>query len=193
MVSAADACGPSRVEFGTAAVEGHQRAVIEGTWNTETRDVEARAVFVPIAQPKARLVHALLEPKAPDSLAAWGVFNNRFEQKEYLEAYVAEDIAREMLARDPQLREAFDTRLRDDATFAADAQARVDFFARRHASWDRQFNLYPVSPRPLAMTAGADGFSRAARGALHIAPGRPCCARRVSPARAHDGVLQSWR
>jgi len=26
---------------------------------------------------------AILEPQAPDSMAAWGAFNNSFEQKEY--------------------------------------------------------------------------------------------------------------
>jgi hypothetical protein len=34
---------------------------------------------------------ALLEPQAPDALAAWGRFNNAFEQKEYMEEYVAEE------------------------------------------------------------------------------------------------------
>ena len=37
---------------------------------------------------------ALLEPQAPDSLAAWGAFNNHFEGKEYMDSYVAEAVAR---------------------------------------------------------------------------------------------------
>ena len=57
---------------------------------------------------KARLVMALLEPQAPDALAAWGAFNNHFERKEYMEAYVAEAVAREMLEADPAVREAFE-------------------------------------------------------------------------------------
>ncbi len=58
-------------------------------------------------QPLARLVLALLEPQAPDSFAAWGFFNACFEQKEQIEPYVAEKIAREMLAADPALRAEF--------------------------------------------------------------------------------------
>ena len=77
------------------SVEGHQRLTLDGAWKPETRDVGAGALFVPIAQPKARLVMALLEPQAPDALAAWGEFNNAFEQKEYMEAYVAEEVARD--------------------------------------------------------------------------------------------------
>jgi hypothetical protein len=102
------------------------------------------ALFVPIAQPRARLVMALLEPQAPDSLLQWGVFNNAFEAKEYMEAYVAEAVAREMLAADPALKLAFERRLRDDPAFAGDPSARLRFFHRRHPSWDERLDLYPV-------------------------------------------------
>jgi hypothetical protein len=99
---------------------------------------------VPIVQARARLVMALLEPRAPDSLLAWGRFNNAFEQKEYMEPYVAEEVAREMLARDPALKAAFEQRLKDDPAFAASPSARLDFFHRRHPSYDTRYNLYPV-------------------------------------------------
>jgi hypothetical protein len=99
---------------------------------------------VPIAQPKARLVMALLEPQAPDSLLGWGEFNNAFEQKEYMEPYVAEEVAREMLARDPALKAAFEQRLKNDPAFAGSPQARLQFFHRRHPSYDTRYNLYPV-------------------------------------------------
>src|SRR3546814_5673585 len=104
----------------------------------------AGSLFVPIAQPRARLVMALLEPQAPDSLLGWGEFNNAFEQKEYMEAYVAEEVAREMLAKDPSLKAAFEQRLKDDPAFAADPRGRLDFFYRRHSSYDSRYNLYPV-------------------------------------------------
>ena len=133
-----------KTTFSQGSFEGHQRLTVEGGWRPETRDVGAGALFVPIAQPKARLVMALLEPQAPDALAAWGEFNNFFEQKEYMEAYVAEDVARELLAKDPALKAAFEQKLRDDPAFAKDPGARLQFFARRHPSWDERYNLYPV-------------------------------------------------
>ena len=128
----------------TASVEGHQRLTLEGDWAKEPQDLAAGALYVPIAQPRARLVAALLEPQAPDSLAAWGRFNNHFERKEYMEDYVAEQVAREMLTADPALQAEFDARLRDDAAFAADPRARLEFFYRRHSAWDTRLNLYPV-------------------------------------------------
>jgi hypothetical protein len=132
-----------KTSFGAQSVEGHQRLTLSGQWKAETQDVAAGALFVPIAQPEARLVMALLEPQAPDALVAWGEFNNNFERKEYMEDYVAEDVARQML-KDPKVKAEFEQRLKDDAAFAADPQARLEFFARRHSSWDSRYRLYPV-------------------------------------------------
>jgi hypothetical protein len=124
--------------------EGHQRMAVKGEWKADRRDIGAGALFVPIAQVKSRLVMSILEPLAPDSLVGWGEFNNAFERKEYMEDYVAEEVAREMLARDPALRTTFDRRVREDAAFAKDPQARLEFFYRLHSSWDERNNLYPV-------------------------------------------------
>ena len=75
---------------------------------------------------------------------SWGFFNANFEQKEYMEAYVAEEVAREMLAQDPKLKAEFEARLKADAAFAASPSQRLDFFAQRHPSHDDRFNLYPM-------------------------------------------------
>lgn len=133
----------SRTSFDARSIEGHQRLTVEGAWSRDSRDIGNGALFVPIAQPKARLAMALLEPAAPDSLLAWGEFNNAFEPKEYMEDYVAEEVAREML-KDPTVKAAFEQRLREDKTFADDPAARLQFFYQRHPSWDERYNLYPV-------------------------------------------------
>jgi hypothetical protein len=116
---------------------------VEGGWKAEARDVGQGALFVPIAQPKARLVMTMLEPQGADSLLAWGMFNTAFERKEYMEEYVAEEVAREQL-KDPAVAAAFRERLANDADFKKSPRARLDFFAKQHASWDERFNLYPV-------------------------------------------------
>lgn len=134
----------SKTKFDANPFENHQRVGFEGEWKDETRDIAAGALFVPIAQPRARLVMAILEPKAPDSLAAWGEFNASFEQKEYMEMYVAEEVAREMMKSNPAVAAAFNEKLGSDPEFARDPYARMAFFASRHESWDDQFNLYPV-------------------------------------------------
>ena len=125
------------------SMEGLQRIELEGDWEAETHDLVAGALYVPIAQARSRMAMALLEPEAPDSLAAWGWFNNAFERKEYMEAYVAEQVAREMLG-DRRTKAEFERRLREDEEFASSAQARLDWFYRRHDAWDDRLNLYPV-------------------------------------------------
>lgn len=133
-----------KMKFAAAPFENHQSLQIEGTWKPETRDLLPGALFVPIAQPKARLIMAMLEPRAPDSLLAWGEFNIAFELKEYMEQYVAEEVAREQLAANPALNDEFQRKLKDDADFAKSTTARLQFFTRRHPSWDERFNLYPI-------------------------------------------------
>jgi hypothetical protein len=48
------------------------------------------------------------------------------------------------MAADPALAAAFRNKVATDPVFAKDPQARLAFFARRHASWDERLNLYPV-------------------------------------------------
>jgi hypothetical protein len=134
----------TKVDFGSKPFEGHFTATVQGQWKSEKRDVLAGSLIVPIAQPKARLIMTLLEPQSGDSYAAWGFFNGSFEQKEYVESYVAEDFAKDILARDPAAAAEFKRLLATDPGFAKDPQARLDFFFRRHASYDERMNLYPV-------------------------------------------------
>lgn len=127
--------------------EGRQRLTLKGDWKAERVAIPAGSVFVPIDQPLARVVIQLFEPSAPDALVGWGFFNNAFESKEYMEAYVAEEEAEKMLARDPALKKAFEAKLATDPAFAKSPAARLDFFYRRHPAYDGNHNLYPVLRR----------------------------------------------
>lgn len=134
----------TQVQFSSAPFEGRMRAQLEGAWSEESVTIEAGALFVPMAQRLSRLITALFEPRAPDSFAAWGFFNACFEQKEQMEPYVAEQVAADMLAADPALKAEFMAKLGADPQFAASASDRLEFFLRRHVSWDVRYNLYPV-------------------------------------------------
>lgn len=124
--------------------EGHTTMKLTGEWKPESRDIPAGSLFVPIAQPHSLLAMTLLEPADPDSLVSWGFFNTSFERKEYMEAYVAEEVAEEMLRKDAAVRQEFTRRLDKDPAFAASPEARLDFFYERSPSWDERLNLYPV-------------------------------------------------
>ena len=134
----------TKVTPAPASFEGHTPVALEGEWARERRDIPAGSLFVPIAQANSLMAMALLEPQDPDSLVRWGFFASAFERKEYMEAYVAEDVAEQMLKSDPAVRQEFEKRLSEDAGFARDPNARLDFFYRRHSAWDERYNLYPV-------------------------------------------------
>lgn len=104
----------------------------------------AGSAVVYLDQPAAKVILHLLEPDGPDSLVRWGYLDAIFEQKEYGEEYVLEPLAREMLERDPKLREEFEREIAADPAFAASAKARLDFFYRRTPFWDGRFNVYPI-------------------------------------------------
>lgn len=149
---APESAGPREVEVFRATEVSHRKdsfegrvpTTVRGAWARERRPVPAGSLFVPVAQPRGRLAVHLLEPQGPDSLCSWGYFDAAFEQKEYMEDYVAEAVAEEMLRRDPALKAAFLQKLAAEPEFARDPRRRLEFFARRHPSWDERLNLYPV-------------------------------------------------
>jgi len=133
----------AKATLAPATFEGRAALTVTGDWQPAKRAIPAGSLFIPIAQAKAELAMTLLEPQAPDSLVSWGYFNAAFERKEYMEAYVAEAVAEEML-KDPAMRTEFEKRVAIDPEFATSPQDRLDFFYARHPSWDDRYNLYPV-------------------------------------------------
>ncbi|HXH76077.1 MAG TPA: M14 family zinc carboxypeptidase [Bacteriovoracaceae bacterium] len=129
-------------EFAKTSFEGHQQLVVTGSWANEEVKIAPGAIFVPIEQKRAFLIMQFFEPVAKDSFVSWGFFNPAFEPKEYMEKYVLEDVAKEML-KDKNVAAEFKQRLKDDA-FSKDPAQRHDFFYRKHASWDVKYNMYPV-------------------------------------------------
>ncbi|WP_242340903.1 MULTISPECIES: M14 family zinc carboxypeptidase [unclassified Anaeromyxobacter] len=133
----------TEAKFRAEPFEGRQQLSVKGAWACERRSIGAGALFVPVAQPRALVAAHLLEPAAPDALLAWGTFNAAFERKEYIEDYVLEPFARQLLAEDAAVRAEWEQRLADP-TFAADRRARSEFFFRRHPAWDETYRRYPV-------------------------------------------------
>ncbi|MFO0582193.1 MAG: M14 family zinc carboxypeptidase [Anaeromyxobacter sp.] len=140
------------VEFGATSNEGRQRLTVKGAWRPERHEVRAGALWIPVAQPRAVMAASLFEPEAPDSLLAWGEFNPHFIRAEYIEPYVLEVWAREQL-RDPAVKAEFEKAFPPDSSTPAGKEPaagatrrddRLDWWARRHPSWDRSYRLYPV-------------------------------------------------
>ncbi|MEG9435717.1 M14 family metallopeptidase [Edaphobacter sp. HDX4] len=111
----------------------------------EPMSFPAGSALVRLNQRLSRVVIEWLEPAAPDSALQWGFFDSIFEQKEYGEAYVLEDLAREMMAKDPKLTAEFERKVSSDPVFAASPYARLEFFYER-SPWyaANRVGLYPV-------------------------------------------------
>ena len=104
----------------------------------------AGSVVVRLNQPGARVAMHLLEPEAPDSLLKWGYLDAIFEQKEYSEERVMEAMAREMMARDPKLKEEFEKKVSGDTAFAGSARLRLEWFYERTPFFDDRLDIYPI-------------------------------------------------
>ena len=105
----------------------------------------AGSAVVRLNQRLSKVIMEWLEPAAPDSALQWGFFDSIFEQKEYGEAYVLESLAREMMAKDPKLKEEFEKKVASDPAFAGNASARLEFFYERSPWFAAQrVGLYPV-------------------------------------------------
>jgi hypothetical protein len=107
-------------------------------------EVQPGDVLVPMGHGTDRLVMEVLEPRASDSFFAWGFFDSVLQQKEYFSSYVFEDIAAELLTKDPAMREALEQRKASDPAFAADARAQLFFIYQRSPHYEPGHRIYPV-------------------------------------------------
>jgi murein tripeptide amidase MpaA len=109
----------------------------------ELHTYPAGTVVVDMAQPRAKIVAHLLEPEAPDALVQWGFFDTIFDPKEYVETYVMERIAREMLRDDEALTRDFKEAMRDSALANHPKRVR-DWFYERSPYVETRVGEYPV-------------------------------------------------
>lgn len=133
-------------KIAAAPFEGRVPILLESPPKLEKRKefFPAGTLRVPTDQPLGDLAMMLLEPESEDSLLQWGYFLEILNRSEYVEAYVMAPMAEKMLAEDPALAAEFAKKL-EDATFAADPQARLQFFYRKTPYFDDRHLLYPVA------------------------------------------------
>jgi len=131
----------SQPEPAKASYQGLTRVSAQVARTTEKRRIPAGALWVPADQPDFEVAVQLLEPEAPDSLLSWGLLSTVFEGKEFIEPRVLEGRATEML-KDPKTAAEWQTALQDPK-FAADTNARYQWWFRRTPYWDETIGLLP--------------------------------------------------
>jgi len=131
--------------FATDPFEGRVRVTAAVKPEQRTQRFATGSVRLSTAQPLGDLAVLLLEPESPDSFFQWGFFHEILQRTEYVEDYVMEPMAQRMLTQDPQLREDFQKKLKEDQDFAANPRARLQWFYQKTPFHDDQWRLYPVA------------------------------------------------
>jgi hypothetical protein len=137
----------SGTKYATTSFEGRVMLDFDVKLVKERIAIPAGSFWVPMKQRRARLILAMLEPQAPDSLAKWGFLNPVFEgggRGGGVGEYLSEPIARRMMADSPELRKEFEARLASDPQFAADRQARLLWWSQRSKYEAGDAGRYPV-------------------------------------------------
>jgi hypothetical protein len=124
-------------KFDSQPFEGRVRVTAKTTIERRKERFPAGSYRVSTDQPLGELIIVLLEPASPDSFFQWGFFHSALQRTEYVENYVVEAMAEQMLASDPALGRDFEHRLAPDQ--------RLDFFYSRTPYSDPRWRLYPIA------------------------------------------------
>lgn len=134
----------SNVQWKGSSFEGHLMTSFEQSQFSAVRTFPANSAVVFMQQTDARVAAHLLEPRAPDSFVKWGFWNTIFERKEYAEDYYLEELAREMIASDPELKQRYQQEIEAHPEKYPNYWARLYYFYAQSPYWEHHVNLYPV-------------------------------------------------
>ncbi len=135
----------SNVQFAQSPFEGRQMLQ-----NFNLHDIKikkkyyAGSIIIPTNQRTAKIIAHLLEPAGPDSFVRWGFFNSIFERKEYVETYVMEKMAREMIKENPELLDQYKKAVEENPEVYNNQWTKLFWFYALTPYWDDQKDIYPV-------------------------------------------------
>ena len=85
-----------------------------------------------------------LEPEAVDSFFNWNFFDTILQQKEGYSAYVFEDMATQILAENPALKQEFEAKKQSDKAFAENGGDQLYWVYKHSKYFEKAFMQYPV-------------------------------------------------
>ncbi len=112
---------------------------------TEDRLIPSGSAVIDMNQPGARIIVHILEPNGNGSYLYWGFFDPVFEQKEYAENYVIEDMAQKIFANHSLLNAEFRKKKSTDTVFAKSPDLILNWLYSQTPYWDSRKDVYPVS------------------------------------------------
>ena len=100
--------------------------------------------YIKSFQPSVRYLLETLEPASPDSFFNWNFFDSVLQQKEGFSPYVFEDLAKELLDKDPALNEDFQEKKKSDREFSKDWFAQLDWIYKKSDHFEKAYLRYPI-------------------------------------------------
>jgi len=100
--------------------------------------------YISTNQEGLRYLLETLEPTAPDSFFNWNFFDTILQQKEGFSPYVFEDLAKDILTQNPQLKADFETKQKTDLKFAKNWYAQLHYIYMHSKYKEQAFLKYPV-------------------------------------------------
>ncbi|NAS29627.1 hypothetical protein GTQ40_01450 [Flavobacteriaceae bacterium R38] len=129
----------------TAAYEGHyQHFNTTVSPSSETIAFRKGDIIIYTNQRAIRYLIETLEPEAPDSFFNWNFFDTILQQKEGFSPYVFEDIAKELLENDADLKQRFETKLAEEEAFANNWYSQLDWIHKQSEHYEKAHLKYPV-------------------------------------------------
>lgn len=95
-------------------------------------------------QTRVKYLVETLEPEAVDSFFNWNFFDTILQQKEGYSAYVFEDMATQILAENPTLKQEFESKKQTDKAFAENGGDQLNWVYKHSKYFEKAFMQYPV-------------------------------------------------
>ena len=100
--------------------------------------------WILVDQRSKRYIFEMLEPIGDDSFFSWNFFDAILQQKEGYSDYRWEDLAAEVLKKDPSLKAKLEEKKASDPKFASNGSAQLDFIYKNSPYYEPVHNRYPV-------------------------------------------------
>ncbi|MFC7443580.1 M14 family metallopeptidase [Mesoflavibacter profundi] len=132
-------------ETRTSPYEGHyQHYNTKVSSKTESITFKKGDLIVNTNQNGIRYLIETLEPTAPDSFFNWNFFDTILQQKEGFSPYVWEDLALDILAKNPKLKANFDALKASDNNFNNNWYMQLDWLHKHSDHYEKAHLQYPV-------------------------------------------------
>jgi hypothetical protein len=129
----------------SVAYEGHYNHYKTNVSSSmETMLFKKGDFLIPTQQAGVKFILETLEPEATDSYFNWNFFDAILQRKENYSDYVFEELAVDILANNPKLKDEFESLKKENITFSENAKQQLDWIYKHSDYYEKGHLQYPV-------------------------------------------------